>query len=87
VQALLWAMVLTVSSRRISIASASMSGSFSPESTKLGTLNAEHIRQGDHLGYRRIRNGTVPDSLHFFLCQIPQAHAGDVSARTCAERL
>jgi hypothetical protein len=44
-------------------------------------LNAENVRQGDHLGHRRIGDGTVPDFLHFLLSEVSQAHAGDLSVR------
>jgi hypothetical protein len=39
---------------------------------KGGGLNAEHVRQGDHLAYRRIGNGTVPDSLYFPFAEVPR---------------
>jgi hypothetical protein len=45
----------------------------------LRRLNGKHVRQGAYLGYRRIRNGAVPDSLHFLFSEVSEAHAGDLS--------
>src|SRR5215211_3447827 len=48
---------------------------------EVGRMDTEHLRQGDHLGHGRVRDGPVPDPLHYLFGKGAETHAGYLSVR------